>query len=176
MRTVVKGLAVFFGLMAVAHAHGPSRQKVEEVMVINAPPAKVWALVGKFDDLSWLPGVKGVKADGEQPGATRVITFANGEEITEELKKSDAEHYKLQYRMVGVNLDVLPVNNYSATISVEANPEGGSVVHWHGAFYRGFMNNNPPPELNEEAAIHAVSTLYKTGLANLKKTIEEGGK
>ena len=34
--------------------------------------------------------------------------------------------------------------------------------------------NDPPPELNDEAAIKAVSGLYRLGLEALKKKIESG--
>jgi len=69
---------------------------------------------------------------------------------------------------------VLPVKNYSSTISVEG--EGGkSVLKWKGAFYRGYMNNDPPPELNDEAAVKAVSGVYEGGLAAVKKAAEAGG-
>ena len=47
---------------AAALAHGPSRQKVVEKIEIDAPPAKVWAIVGNFGDLSWLPGSRRPKA------------------------------------------------------------------------------------------------------------------
>ena len=50
---VVAALAL---IPAAALAHGPSRQKVVEKIEIDAPPAKVWAIVGNFGDLSWLPG------------------------------------------------------------------------------------------------------------------------
>jgi hypothetical protein len=34
------------------------------------------------------------------------------------------------------------------------------------------MNNEPPPELNDQAAIKAVSGVYKGGLEALKKKLE----
>ena len=37
------------------------------------------------------------------------------------------------------------------------------------------MQNDPPPELNEEAAQKAVSGVYKSGLEALKKKLEAGG-
>ncbi|MGN1285302.1 MAG: SRPBCC family protein, partial [Bradyrhizobium sp.] len=69
---------------------------------------------------------------------------------------------------------VLPVTNYSSTLSVSPAPGGKSKLEWAGAFYRGFPNNDPPPELSDEAALKAVSGLYKTGLEALKKKIESG--
>jgi hypothetical protein len=34
------------------------------------------------------------------------------------------------------------------------------------------MNNDPPPELSDEAAMKAVSGLYRGGLDGLKKEVE----
>ena len=56
-------------------------------------------------------------------------------------------------------------------MSVEADGAVGSKVVWKAKFYRGFMNNNPPADLNEDAAISAVSKVFKMGLSNLKKII-----
>ena len=68
-------------------------------------------------------------------------------------------------------MKVLPVNNYSSTITVK-DAGGKSEVEWKGAFYRGFMNNDPPPELSDEAGVKAVSDVYKTGLEALKAKLE----
>ena len=38
--------------------------------------------------------------------------------------------------------------------------------------YRGYPNNDPPPEFNDEAAIKAVGEVYRAGLEGLKKKIE----
>jgi len=37
------------------------------------------------------------------------------------------------------------------------------------------MNNDPPPELNDEASQKAVRGLYRTGLDALKAKIEKSG-
>ena len=43
--------------------------------------------------------------------------------------------------------------------------EGGKAnVVWKGGFYRGFPNNDPPAELNDEAATQAVTGVYRAGL------------
>jgi polyketide cyclase/dehydrase/lipid transport protein len=47
-------------------AHGPSRQKITETIQIDAPPAKVWATIADFHDMSWLPGVAKTSGDGGQ--------------------------------------------------------------------------------------------------------------
>ena len=62
-----------------------------------------------------------------------------------------------------VDVAVLPVTNYAATLCV--NDEGGKAkVVWKGGFYRGYPNNDPPAELNDEAATAAVTGIYQGGL------------
>jgi len=161
------------GLVAgPAFAHGPSRQKVVEKIEINAPAAKVWEIVGNFQDMSWHPGVaKTEGTGGNGADAKRKLTLKSGGVIEESLTKYDADGKSLSYKIDAVDVKVLPVNNYSSTISVK--DEGGkSVVEWKGAFYRGFMNNDPPPELSDEAGVKAVSDVYKAGLAALKTKAE----
>jgi hypothetical protein len=68
--------------------------------------------------------------------------------------------------------DALPVTNYSSTIKVSA-AGGKSTVEWRGAFYRGYPNNNPPPELSDEAAVAAVTGVYRSGLDQLKAVAEK---
>jgi hypothetical protein len=81
------------------------------------------------------------------------------------------------YRITKVDVKVLPVNNYSSHLTVEP-VEGSdgkkSTVTWKGAFYRGYMNNDPPENLNDAAAVKAVTGIYESGLAALKKQIESG--
>lgn len=70
-----------------------------------------------------------------------------------------------------VDVPVLPVNNYSATITVK-DKGGQAEVIWKAAFYRAFLNNEPPPEMNEDAGIAAVTDVFKSGLENLKSMAE----
>ncbi|MBS7545597.1 SRPBCC family protein [Ancylobacter oerskovii] len=159
-----------------AQAHGPTRQKVSETIVINAPPAKVWEVVGNFQDGGWIPVVaKTEGTGGSAAGAKRTLTLKNGATVEEEVAKLEPEKMTLMYRIDKVDVKVLPVTNYSSWLVV--TPEDGgakSKVEWRGAFYRGYPNNDPPPELNDEAAVAAVTGLYKAGLDGLKKKIEGG--
>ena len=65
----------------------------------------------------------------------------------------------------------LPVTNYTSTLRV-SDDGGKAVVEWRGAFYRGFPNNDPPPDQNDEAAVRAITGVYQSGLAHLKKLVE----
>ena len=55
-----------------------------------------------------------------------------------------------------------------------AGTSGFSYKEWKGAFYRGYMNNDPPPELSDEAAQKAVAAFQKEGLDALKAKLEGG--
>ncbi|MGA0530915.1 SRPBCC family protein [Hansschlegelia sp. KR7-227] len=167
--------AAAVGLVGVADAHGPSRQKVKEEVQINAAPDKVWKVVGNFQDASWIPIVDKTEGEkGNEKGATRKLTLKDGgATVEEELSKYDEATMTYSYRIDKVDVKVLPVNNYSSTVTVKGEGDK-STVTWQGAFYRGYPNNDPPPELNDEAAVKAVTGLYKTTLESLKKKIEGG--
>ncbi len=158
-----------------AVAHGPSRQKVTETVEIAAPPEVVWARVGQFGDMSWHPVVFATQATtANEVGSIRVLTLgaADGPEVTEELYKFDAAKMTYSYRINAVDVAVLPVTNYSAHLTVKPGADGGSTVEWRGAFYRGFPNNDPPPDQSDEAAVKAVTGLYRAGLDALKQGVE----
>ncbi|GEP01574.1 SRPBCC family protein [Methylobacterium haplocladii] len=157
-----------------AQAHGPSRQKVSESIEINAPADKVWKIVGNFQDGSWIPVVEKTEGKGgNEVKATRTLTLKGGATVVEELAKYDDAKKTFMYRIDKVDVKVLPVNDYSSTVEVE-DAGGKTKLTWKGAFYRGYMNNDPPPDLNDEASKKAVSDLYKASLANVKEKAEKG--
>ncbi len=157
-----------------ASAHGPSRQKVVETVEINAPADKVWEVVGNFQDMGWHPAfIKTEGTGGNDVGATRTLTLEGGGQIFEKLTKYNAEGKTLAYEITEVDVKVVPVTNYAASITV--TPKGDtSAVEWKSAFYRGYVNNDPPPELSDEAAVKAIEGVFQTGLAALKKKLEGG--
>lgn len=178
-----------FGLSlvtAVAFAHGPVRQKTQESIKINAPADKVWAIIQNYDDMSWHPGVASVAGKGgNTEGATRVITLKSGGTITEELKKYDAAKMMYAYKITDMSVaktithagqeekvPVLPVGNYAADIQVKAEGSGSSVT-WKAGYYRAYMNNNPPVEMNEDTGNAAVQGIFKEGLESIKKLAEK---
>lgn len=159
---------------APASAHGPTRQKVVETIEINASADKVWAVIGNFQDMGWHPAIaKTEGTGGNDVNATRKLTLQSGGVINEKLNKYDATKMSLQYEITEVDLKVLPVTTYESWIAVTANGDKTS-VEWKGKFYRGDVNNDPPPELNDDAAVNAVTGIYKSGLEALKKKLEGG--
>ncbi len=175
-----------FTFVSAVNAHGPVRQKVEEEITINAPAQKVWDIIKKYDDMSWLPAVKSTSGTGgNEKGANRILTLQDGGTITEELKKYDDAGMSYAYKITEMStaktishagaeekVPVFPVDNYAASIEVQAKGDS-SVVSWKAGFYRAYTNNNPPAEMNEEAANTAVKTTFTAGLENLKKLAEK---
>ena len=162
--------------VGLVDAHGPTREKYSESIEISAAPEAVWALVGDFSHPEkWMDVVESTTAEGgNEKGANRELKFKGGAgALKEELKNYDAEKKMIQYKVVDpTDPAVLPVNNYSAKITVEASGSG-SKVEWDTAFYRWFLNNNPPEGQNEAAAKAAVEKVVKGGLASLKSVAEK---
>ena len=183
--TLIVSVLLFF-FTAVASAHGPVRQKAEEKITINAPAEKVWAIIKNYGDMSWHPDIFNTTSEGgNTKGAKRVLTLKDGGTINEELKKYDEAKMSYAYKITEMStaktithagveekVPVLPVDNYSASIEVEAKGDT-SVVNWTAGYYRAYTNNNPPAEMNEEAANAAVNAVLKTGLINLKTLAEK---
>ena len=154
-----------------AQAHGPTRQKVVETITIAAPAAAVWARIKNFDTLKdWHPAVATSPADkGNSEGSERQVGLKGGGALVETLERYDDAGMRYSYR--AKDGGALPVTNYTSTISVTGTGNT-STVEWRGAFYRGYPNNDPPPDQNDEAAVKAVTGVYQAGLANLKKLAE----
>lgn len=157
---------------SVALAHGPTRQKVVEKITIDAPADAVWAQVKDFDALAkWHPAVAESPADkGNTEGSVRTVKIKGGGSLVESLERYNAEGKSYTYR--AKDGGALPVTNYTSTLTVSGDG-AKSTVEWRGAFYRGFPNNDPPPDQNDEAAVKAVTGVYQSGLANLKKLVEK---
>ena len=155
-------------------AHGPTRQKVTETVTINAAPEAVWAVVKDFDKLqAWHPAVENSTAtQGNAVESERTLMLKGGGKVVEKLESWSEADRKFSYRMREAG--PIPVSNYSSTLAVKPGPGAGTtVVEWRGAFYRGYPNNDPPPDKNDDAAVAAVTGIYKAGLANLKEMLEK---
>ena len=167
---------VAFGVVA-ANAHGPTRQKLIETVEIEKPVDKVWGIIKEFDSLAkWHPVIASSPATkGNEVGSVRTLTLkaAGDPQLQEELLSYDDAGHTYHYEMKDHDPKILPVANYTSWITVKDNGHGGAIVEWKGAYSRGDQRNDPPPELNDDAANAAVKAVYRAGLDNLK-TIAEG--
>lgn len=182
--SIFVSLALLF-FTAVASAHGPVRGKMTAAVSVDASAEKVWDIIKNYDDMSWLPVIKSVEADnGNEKGSIRVLTLKEGGTITEEMKAYKADKMSYKYKITEIStaktiqhagqdedVPVLPVENYQATITVKAKGDKSEVT-WVATYYRGYVNNNPPEELNEEAADKAVTAVLTSGLTNLAKQFD----
>lgn len=176
LKRFVAAIALIAILPALAIAHGPSRKKEITTIEINAPADKVWGVIGNYRDMSWHPAIAKTEADpGElkKEVSKRKLTFKSGAIFTDTLTRYEPETKTIAFLTNEEDLKTLPVEGYSSTISV-AGDGGKSKVEWKGAFYRGYMNNDPPPELSDAAAIKAVAAFQKEGLEALKAKLEGG--
>ena len=67
----------------------------------------------------------------------------------------------VSWRIIETNNKILPVNSYSAKIFVKESESGKTTVNYKAGFYRGFMGNDPPEELNDENSKKSKIIYYK---------------
>ena len=166
-------LGISFGFGGLAAAHGPTPQKVDESVEINAPIDKVWAVLQNFAAIDqWHPMVaKSSGNGGNTAGAARTLALANGEQWVEELDHYDAATHEYSYRLRTPNLLAMPVSSYSATLRLTAAAQKTTVT-WKSRLYRGDTSNFPPDDLNDEAAVGAMQRFVRVGLDRLKTMLE----
>ena len=162
---------LIFTLFNNSYSHGPTRQKIKESVTINAKPEEVWNVIKDFGKINaWHPSISKVESDGKN----RTIYYSprNNTPIKQKLENYNAEKMMYKTSITEVDINSFPVSTYTANISVKGNDDGTSTVLWKGAFYRAYVNNDPPPELNEAAAINVVTEFFQVGLNNLKNKLE----
>ena len=173
MRTL--RLIAFAALMAVSVAAfaAAAPLKVTKQVTINAPADQVWAAVKNFDSFDkWHPAVasdKIVSGKNNEVGAERLLTLKGGGTIREKLLAFDDKRYSIRYSILE---GVLPVSDYTSTITVAAAGKDRSTVTWSGSFKRKDTSDKPAADANDEAATKTMSGVYEAGLDNLKKMLE----
>lgn len=129
-------------------------QQVSDSIKLDAPPNKVWELVGQFGG-DWHPLIAQIKLIGTGIGQLRVIETIDGKQIIERLDAIDNSARSYRY----TNIAGIPASDYTGTFQVKSD-SAGSTVEWR-AQYLG----NGQGDLIVKTM---VSTLFKTGLESLK--------
>ena len=163
-------LVIFF--TSDAYSHGPSRQKVSEKIEIDASSSKVWLIVKDFKNFKWNPNIQETKSKSNEIGSERELFFSEGEIVKQKLEKVNEEKKFVSWRIIETNNKILPVNSYSAKIFVKESESGKTTVNYKAGFYRGFMGNDPPEELNDENSKKKVKSFIIRSLEGLKKIAE----
>lgn len=155
-------------------AHGAAPLKSVETIVIDAPPEKVWAIASDFARYDWLPGVARVESRGGNTPeeGRRTLVMSDGGAVEETLVRWDAERMTLAWHRDHDDVGRLPAINYMTHVTVKPAESGKSLAEWKGRFYRGHPFNDPPPGLDDDTALAAVTTLHRANLAALKAKAE----
>lgn len=173
---IIAAIALASGLLAsgATFAAAP-KLHVVQVIDIDASAGKVWKAVSSFDALNtWHPAVATdaiVEGTNNKVGAVRLLTLKGGGTIKEKLLAFDPAHRKFKYEIVE---SVLPVSDYSSTLTVASTGKGKSKVTWSGNFKRKNTGDNPADNENDKTATDTITGVYQGGLQNLKKMLEGG--
>lgn len=170
MKRTVIGFALAGLSLSLAHA-APAPLNVEESVNVAAPPARVWTMLGNFNDMSWVPPVKSTTATkANEIGSVRTLDLG-GPQLVEMLDSYNAAGRSYSYRITDLpaNKKVLPVSDYRSTLSVAEAAGGGSTVTWRGNFTRADAGDQPAAGMGDQDAVKAVQGVYRAGLENVAK-------
>ena len=147
--------------------------KVSKEITIDAPADQVWQKIRNFDGLAtWHPALASdqiVAGKNNEVGAERLLTLKDGGTIKEKLLAFDDKGHSYKYSILE---GVLPVSDYTSTISVKSAGKDKSTVTWSGNFKRKNTGDNPGANENDETATTTIGSVYQGGLDNLKKMVE----
>jgi len=143
------GLCATAGLAQAAGALSVTRE-----VEVDAPPAKVWKLIGDFNHLDvWHPALDSSTQKGQV--RTLVLAGGGGSIVEKQTAHSDA---KMSYSYV-IQSGPLPVQHYQSTLSVKAGAAGKSTVTWTGQF-----DAKGAPD---DKAKEVIQGVYDAGLARV---------
>ena len=159
---------------ASAWSAPPQTLHVTESVELKAPADKVWDTIKDFDGLpKWHPGFSGdelVSGANGKAGTVRKLTIKDGPSFTEKLLSYDAAHHSYHYMIIE---SPLPIAHYSSTISVHAGGGGMTKVVWSGSFKRKNTSDTPPEAESDAGVTKLIKGVYRGGLDNLKKMLEQ---
>jgi mxaD protein len=149
------------------------RLQVDEQVQIDAEPVQVWNLIKDFDGLHrWHPLFASARiSDGSNnvPGAIRELQVRGGPSFFERLLYFSEAQMGYSYE---ITWSPLPLDGYSATVSVYEDGSGGSRVRWDASFTRKSASATPAAGEDDAAALHLVTGVYRAGLVHLKALAE----
>jgi NADPH:quinone reductase-like Zn-dependent oxidoreductase/uncharacterized protein YndB with AHSA1/START domain len=145
-------------------------QRVVRSTVIDAPIARVWAVLRDFNSHDrWHDVVESSRIEGnergDQVGCVRSFTLKDGNRIREQLLTlSDAEH-RSTYCIVE---STVPLQRYVATVTLKPVTDGDRTFwHWESTFAT-------PPGRERELHDMVAQGVYEAGFANLRKHLQQG--
>ncbi len=146
-------------------------QRVLRSTIIDAPIARVWAVLRDFNSHEqWHDVVESSRIEGgergDQVGCVRSFTLKDGNRIREQLLTlSDVDH-KSTYCIVEATV---PLQRYVATVTLKPVTDGNRTFwHWESTFA------TPP---GQERALRdlVAQGVYEAGFENLRRHLRQGG-
>lgn len=151
--TVLSAAALLAAGMTAARA-----ESVTKTADVKGTPAAVWADIGPFCSIKdWHPAIGKCTTDGKTPPTRTLVTKDGAATFNETETARDDKAMSYSYK---INSSPLPLTGYVSTISVAANPAGGSIITWKSTF--------TPAAGKDAAASDAVGGIYQSGLDAIK--------
>jgi uncharacterized protein YndB with AHSA1/START domain len=144
-------------------------------ITIDAPAEQVWAMARDFGGIQrWAPGTESSRLilhDRNETGAIRLLRRRGDvTQVTEKLLDYDPDNRRMAYTYVD---GVVRASDYYSELTVTDAGDGRSIVEWRGRFKRlAYWTDQPPEGQDDKAALDFLNGAYKSGLANLKNTLE----
>lgn len=140
-------------------------QKVVRSAVIDAPIARVWAVLRDFNSHDqWHDVVDASRIEHGEPssrvGCVRSFTLKDGNRIREQLLGLSDTEYKSTYCILDATV---PLERYVATVTLKPVTDGDRTFwHWESSF-------EAPPGRERELRDMVAQGVYEAGFANLRK-------
>jgi hypothetical protein len=128
---------------------------VERTKNFDVAPDELWALIGDFHGMEKWAGMASESIDGGKRRKFQLGPNAMIESLVSEGERSYT---------YAIDEGPMPVSGYQATLSVNDDGNGKSVVTWVGTF-------EPAEGSTEEAATQMVGMVYDGGLAAIEKAL-----
>lgn len=146
-------------------------QKVVRSTIIDAPIARVWAVLRDFNSHDqWHSAIDKSHIEGhdksDQLGCVRSFTLKDGNHIREQLLTLDDREYKSTYCIVEASV---PLQRYVATVTLKPVTDGNRTFwHWESSFAT-------PPGRERELRDLVAKGVYEAGFENLRQHLAGGG-
>ena len=128
---------------------------------INGKAADVWAALSNFSAIKVGGPITSIAYEGEGVGMVRTIGMAGGQ-VIERLDRHDAAAMVFAYSIINDDCP-LPVQGYSACVTISARPDGTCNVNWTGTF--------EPKGAPEADAVKVIEGIYRGGIAGARRAV-----
>lgn len=148
-------------LMSTSAFAVEARKRVEDATI---EVEKVWAIIGDFCGIqSWHPAVESCTPSEKDGAQFRTLALKGGGTIVEKLESWNEAEHAYTYSIVE---SPLPVANYTSTLSVKADDDGGAGIRWLGNF--------DAKGATDEEAKAVIEGIYEAGLAAILEKAKSG--